>query len=390
MDVQNITLFVSSGSGNHGCEAIVRSIAQILLSPVSLVSDRPEDESQYGVDSIAQIIPVKLYDKHFLPRLINFLCRRVLKSNHYNYSFQFSRLLDKRNSLLISIGGDVFCGEDTELLEYLNASLSRKNTTVLWGCSIEPEKLKKSNVVECMNNFALIFARESITYQALLNSGVKATTFLCADPAFQLSRIDLPLPVGFDAGNTIGINVSPLVIAREGKGMVLKNFRALIRHIIDTTNFKIALIPHVVWRGVDDRVPLHMLYEEFSDSKRVIEIGDSNCEVLKGYIARCRMFIGARTHSTIAAYSSCVPTLAIGYSVKAKGIAKDLFGTYENYVLPIEEMRYEHNLVKAFEFLSANELSIRKNLENLMPQYAATALVPKSEIAKYYDERTRQ
>ena len=56
------------------------------------------------------------------------------------------------------------------------------------------------------------------------------------------------------------------------------------------------------------------------------------------------MFIGARTHSTIAAYSSGVPTLVVGYSVKAKGIAKDLFGTEENYVLPVQALKEENNL----------------------------------------------
>ena len=50
------------------------------------------------------------------------------------------------------------------------------------------------------------------------------------------------------------------------------------------------------------------------------------------------MFIGARTHATIAAYSSCVPTLVVGYSIKARGIAKDLFGTDEGYVLPVQAL----------------------------------------------------
>ena len=53
---------------------------------------------------------------------------------------------------------------------------------------------------------------------------------------------------------------------------------------------------------------------------------------LKGFIARCRFFVGARTHATIAAYSSCIPTFSVGYSIKAKGIAQDIFGTYKNYV----------------------------------------------------------
>lgn len=56
------------------------------------------------------------------------------------------------------------------------------------------------------------------------------------------------------------------------------------------------------------------------------------------------MFIGARTHATIAAYSSLVPTLVVGYSVKARGIARDLFGTEKNYVLPVQLLRKEEDL----------------------------------------------
>ena len=50
------------------------------------------------------------------------------------------------------------------------------------------------------------------------------------------------------------------------------------------------------------------LYYYFKDEPRVVKLGDCGCEELKGYIGRCRFFIGARTHATIAAYSSLVPT----------------------------------------------------------------------------------
>ena len=73
---------------------------------------------------------------------------------------------------------------------------------------------------------------------------------------------------------------------------------------------------------------LYHYYEEFKDTGRVILSYRIilTAPQYKGYIARMRFFIGARTHATIAAYSNCVPTLVLGYSVKSKGIAKDLFG----------------------------------------------------------------
>ena len=41
-------------------------------------------------------------------------------------------------------------------------------------------------------------------------------------------------------------------------------------------------------------------------------------------ISKCRFFLGARTHAMISAYSVCVPSIALGYSIKSKGISKDL------------------------------------------------------------------
>ena len=128
------------------------------------------------------------------------------------------------------------------------------------------------------------------------------------------------------------------------------------------------------------------LYDKFKSTNRVSLLEDNNCEILKGYISRCRFFIGARTHATIAAYSTNVPTLVIGYSVKAKGIAKDIFGTYENYVLPVQSLSNKDDLINAFEWMKDNEDDIRKHLNEFMPGYKEKALQGKVEIEKLLDK----
>ena len=86
------------------------------------------------------------------------------------------------------------------------------------------------------------------------------------------------------------------------------------------------------------------------------------------------MFIGARTHATIAAYSTCVPTLVAGYSVKASGIAKDIFGTDQNYVLPVQAFVGKKDLTEAFLWMSDHEQYIREYLKNKMPEYCLKSL----------------
>ena len=153
----------------------------------------------------------------------------------------------------------------------------------------------------------------------------------------------------------------------------MENYRELIRHVMAHTDLSVALIPHVVWKNNDDRTVLKELYREFKDTGRVVLIEDCGCAQLKGYIARCRFFIGARTHSTIAAYSSLIPTLVVGYSVKARGIALDLFGTWENYVMPVQTLRESGELAAGFEWLRREEEAVKKRLTAVMPAYLERA-----------------
>ena len=131
----------------------------------------------------------------------------------------------------------------------------------------------------------------------------------------------------------------------------------------------IALIPHVIWKHNDDRLPLLSLYKKYNSSGRLFMVEDCDAEHLKGYISKCRFMIAARTHASIAAYSSKIPTIVLGYSVKAKGIAKDLFGTYENYVIPVQHLSKVNNLTEEFEWLSENEIKIKRHLNGFMPSY---------------------
>lgn len=90
---------------------------------------------------------------------------------------------------------------------------------------------------------------------------------------------------------------------------------------------------------------------------------------LKGYIRRCRAFIGARTHATIAAYSSCVPTLVLGYSVKSVNIALDLFGKTDGFVVPVSELEDADGLSRSFERLLQTEQLHRQILSERVPDY---------------------
>jgi polysaccharide pyruvyl transferase WcaK-like protein len=241
---------------------------------------------------------------------------------------------------------------------------------VLLGCSVEPEFLKNNEALrEDMKGFERIIARESITYRALLDAGIPAEKVMqLPDPAFSLKPNFVPLPSIFEEREMIGINLSPMVqdFALQGNA-VLMAYRMLIRHILESGEEGIALVPHVIWPNSDDRIPLTQLYEEFKDTGRVVLIENRSAAALKACIAACRMFVGARTHATIAAYSSMVPTLVVGYSVKARGIAHDLFGNEDNYVLPVQSLTEPDLLVKDYCRLKENREHVHALLREKIP-----------------------
>ena len=283
----------------------------------------------------------------------------------------------------MSIGGDNYCYSKNDTLRFIkNHAAIHKNgvKTVLWGCSVEPGLIDKK-MRRDLSRYDLITARESITYEAL--KPINPNIVLAPDPAFTLKREKGNFPNGLGEKPYIGINVSPLIQRREMvENITMENYRALIQHILSQTDRDIALIPHVVWNGNDDRTPLGQLYDEFRDSGRVYLVEDQNCMQLKDIIASCEFFIGARTHATIAAYSTCVPTLVVGYSVKARGIAKDLFGTEEGYVLPVQQLREKEDLSNAFSRLYDKKSEIKEHLLGMMPKYIQNIRLAKEAVEK--------
>ena len=377
-------LYNHGGSGNHGCEAIVRSTAGILQKDIALHSSDVLSDEMYGLNRIVHLkedVVSPLQRKSL--KYLAFAFHHKLTSSDYLYTRfahkDFFSSINKGDTAF-SIGGDNYCYNGTDILAHYNRIIHRKGAkTVLWGCSVEPELLKAPAIAKDLASYDLITARESISYEALKT--VNPNTVLVADPAFTLERVDLPLPDGWVEGNMIGINASPLILQSGKDGqMVLDAYKELIKRILETTDCSVALIPHVVWESNDDRVPLKVLHDEFAGTGRVILIEDHNCMELKGYIARCRMFIGARTHATIAAYSSCVPTLVLGYSVKSRGIARDLFGTEENYVIPVQNLSSADELANGFDWLLANETAIREHLQSIMLAYKTQAYAGLEEL----------
>ena len=411
-------LYAHGGSGNHGCEALVRTTSKLVKDRTgeypTVISSHPEEDKKYirdlPLDFLARGSGLTL-PQHIYAKIYKCLTGSV---RAYDKVEMRAIAKDTRDSLCISIGGDNYCYGDFDYYSRMNTYLlEHGNRTVLWGCSIEPELLKNNAVshnavspnadavhdavhdavshnadavhvhnavspnavLQDISRYSLITARESITYDALKQARLDNVCF-CPDTAFMLEPEEVELPEIFK-GKVVGINVSPTVTQYEpDNGIVIENYKNLINHILTETDMNVALIPHVVWPLSDDTLPLkklhdlyhlhdshHDLQDLYKNRGRICLIDpmkDYNCRNLKYVISNCDFMVAARTHASIAAYSAGVPALVTGYSVKAKGIAKDIFGSYEDYICPVQSMKSGSDLSSKFQALCERKEEMRK------------------------------
>ena len=368
-------LFNHAGSKNHGCEALVRGTVNIIEN-----SDENAEFVLSSYDAQADNIDgveVKqsaTRELTFPERIIAALDLRINKSEEYALEKMYSPVVADATEcdICLSVGGDTYCYGNNHGIQVLTKELKKAGKkVVLWGASIGKEDLTEEKL-RSLGDFDAIFAREPITFELLKEANANDNIYLFSDPAFCMERTSVEMPEGFTRENTLGFNISPLIAKSNPKALeITEDF---IDFIFENTTLKVLLVPHVVEDNNNDYEFMKPVYEKFSETGRIAILPQNlNAMQYKGYIAHTRFFVGARTHSTIAAYSSGVPTIALGYSVKARGIAKDIFGEEKN-VLDFNSMTDAAPLKKEFLKLVEEENEIKGELMRSIPLRMRSAM----------------
>lgn len=372
--MRRIFLYTHGGSYNHGCEAIVRGTMEVLKNNKRekiLFSKNVLSEKIYGVDKVIDVLCHCSYDGLNSPKRYFIAVLNKLRMHSLASLVAYRPLLKyvHEGDIGISIGGDMYCYKSYDWIIVLNNQLIKKGVTLfLWGCSIEPEALDE-NLVSHLKQYKTIFPRERITEEALKGVGL-TNVFYTPDPAFLMKSATI---VEYDSyfinSSVIGINFSALISHMSGNRIAEEAIKKLIKYILEETMYSIALIPHVNCesnQNINERdyEYLKKITEVMNyDQKRIFLIDKKyNAPQIKYVISQCKFFVGSRTHATIAAYSQGIPTLVIGYSVKSIGIARDLFGNEEKYIVSAQEMDNDSVLVEKMNLLIKNEVNIRKIL----------------------------
>ena len=291
--------------------------------------------------------------------------------------------LDKAAAVL-SIGGDnysldysvpiLFTGLDDIVLE-------KGRTLAIWGASVGPfDRMPdyEEYMGRHLREVTAIFARESVTIDYLKGIGVNDNVYLVADPAFVMDaikpeNIEDDLPIDEEA---IGINFSPWM-ANYVTGGDLEAWTGMAASIIEDvarkTGMPIYLIPHVTSPHSNDYEFMQQALSLIQSRNRDITLVPPryNAAEMKWIISRMDLFAGARTHSTIAALSSGIPTLSFAYSIKARGINRDLFG-HTNYCLEPKDL--DTGVISGrMESMLDNSTTIRMDLAEQIPRMQRAA-----------------
>jgi polysaccharide pyruvyl transferase WcaK-like protein len=362
--------------GNRGCEAITKATSLLLgnvQSDIHILTKNSALDRYLSLNEFAtlhQMPKISRYNQYrnkFINKFISDSYSRRLTF----YKQQYASFLNnvKKNDILLSTGGDMFCYDDNEAVYTSDISQKNKLKTILWGCSIGSENLS-TRKIEVLKKYSLIYARESLTKNVLDGLGIE-NVCVFPDPAFILEPVECDIPSCFSHGDVVGFNLSSYILDQGSLDSLFgQKIISLIDHILESSDLNLLLIPHVLWSDQDDRVVSSLIVEKYKDNSR-ISILDSSllnyCQI-RYIISLCRYFIGARTHAVISSYSTCVPTIALGYSIKSKGIAKDM-DLPPNLVVDCKKTDMKYDLIDSYDFMVNNEKVIKDHLLNIVPKY---------------------
>lgn len=223
--MKKIVMYMHGGSGNHGCEAIINSTCNMVETPVAVLSARAEEDRKYSLKDLCEIYQERNVTSNIWIHGVYYFLKKILRQRDVYARYRFKDILKTDCQTYLSVGGDNYCYDSMieELVEANRMLTASGKKTVLWGCSIEPELLKSSDIREDLQRYSMIVARESITYDALLSAGIKHNVFLHPDPAFSLAASKN------QKENVIGINLSPMVVRHEKQpGITVECFKSEI------------------------------------------------------------------------------------------------------------------------------------------------------------------
>ncbi len=354
------------GFFNRGCEAILDTTLRLLNewfdSPTfTVVSFDWANDRHYGKKwervSFRNVNPERWRSPHWYLKNARQLLH--LPSGDWRAIHRHLRSEYRKADAVLSVGGDNYTTDYSpfpayflDLLKYAREQGSRG---IIWAATVGPfdDPEVRGKIVEVLKDASLITARESLTVEYLASLGITENARAVADTAFLLEPVPSPTALSyriFEEKKFLGICASSMLwryVSDQTDHDRTADLVSFIDWAVEELDFSVALIPHVVDIRPDaplrrnDYVFLSQIAQRVRNRDRVVLVGPSlGAGETKYVISRCRFFVGSRTHSTISALSSGVPTISLSYSMKSRGINQDVLGN-EDFLVPVGKLSLE-------------------------------------------------
>ena len=413
--------FILAGNNpyeNRGCEAIVRGTTRILRDsfsdPQFVCFSHFQNDNQYRAQcqketdkAILHLSARRLKTKADLlqtfwkPESLYSAFQHIFNRDALFRGLYRDMIPCLRDACaVLSVGGDNYSldyGVPTLFTALDDIVLAHKKILIIWGASVGPFSQNpgyEQYMSGHLRNVTGIFARESGTVKYLESIGVTENVYPVADPAFLMDPIE---PPGIEQDlelqeNAIGLNLSPLMARFVSGGncdVWAHHAATIVENISEVTGMPIYLIPHVTTPHDNDYAFLQSvvsIVQKKQKMKGTVQLvaPHYNAAETKWIISQMALLVGARTHATIAGFSSYVPTLSLAYSTKARGINLDLFG-HTRYCLDPADLKAE-TITSRVGLMLDDLPAIRRDLEERIPSIQKSALNAGSNLKKIIGE----
>lgn len=261
----------------------------------------------------------------------------------------------------------------------------------LYSQSIGPfaSQMQAWFIKKAIRKVRLIEVREDLSRTLLASWGIQTPVYNTLDAAFLLPDEDCPeiFSEVKEEKMWVGITARKWFRDSDRQQAYEKILAEFIDWLIDDLRALVFFIPQVTYEkgDDDDRMVARAIKKRVfaKDSVCLIE-EELTPQQIKRFCGKMNFFVGTRMHSNIYALSMFVPTLAIAYQPKTRGIMMQL--NLDDFVVQIEKMVLAA-LQDKFRHLVASQTEIKKCLRVKIPDVSKAAALSGQLIAQdfFYD-----
>lgn len=366
-------------SRNMGCGALGYSAIEIFNTICKKKNEKLEVYSfLYKVESI----PV-MWESNIIMHYV------VIESKKASFWKEALRVFKRCECVLDFTGGDSFSDIYGMKRFCLNSALKQlaiwsKTKFVMAPQTIGPFENKLALVwaKHILKKSEVCFVRDSLS-EKYVKKMFGVIPLVTTDVAFALpyersmSKNDGKIHIGINPSGLLWDGTKEFCASKHIFLDYKDYVKGVLKYLCENDKYVVSLIPHVFVRSLEEN------YE--NDWKACCEIKElfPNTTILcdfetpmeaKQIISSMDVFIGARMHATIAAFSTGVATIPVSYSRKFEGLYQDL---QYPYLIGATHMNTEEAIEKTIEWI--------KNREQLSEKVKETADYIKEKQKVLYD-----